>query len=50
MIKLTGRDSIVGRSVIVHAGRDDLKTQPSGDAGARVGCGVVGIADPKMSH
>lgn len=50
MIKLTGPLSIIGRAVIVHAGRDDLKTQPTGDAGARVGCGVIGIADPKMQH
>lgn len=33
--------SILGRAVIVHAGEDDLKSQPSGDAGARVGCGVI---------
>jgi Cu-Zn family superoxide dismutase len=50
MVALNGKNSIIGRSVIVHAGRDDLKTQPSGDAGARVGCGVIGIADPKMQH
>jgi len=37
----TGDDSIVGRAVIVHAEADDLASQPSGDAGARVGCGVV---------
>lgn len=43
-ITLNGPHSIVGRAVIVHAQRDDLTTQPSGDAGARVGCGVVGIA------
>lgn len=35
-------------SVVVHAGADDLKTQPTGYAGARVGCGVIGIADPNM--
>lgn len=40
-IALTGPDGIVGRAVIVHAGRDDLRSQPSGDAGARVACGVV---------
>jgi len=50
MISLNGPNSIIGRSVIVHAGRDDLQSQPSGDAGARVGCGVIGIADPKMEH
>jgi superoxide dismutase, Cu-Zn family len=36
--------SVIGRSVIVHAQRDDLKSQPSGDAGARVACGVIGVA------
>lgn len=50
MIALNGPNSIIGRSVIVHAGADDLKTQPSGNAGARIGCGVIGIADPKMTH
>lgn len=35
---------IVGRSVVVHGGRDDLKSQPSGDAGPRVAVGVIGIA------
>jgi Cu-Zn family superoxide dismutase len=29
--------------VIVHAQTDDFKTQPSGAAGARVACGVIGI-------
>jgi len=48
MLKLNGPHSIIGRSIIVHAGRDDLTSQPSGDAGARIGCGTIGIADPKM--
>jgi superoxide dismutase, Cu-Zn family len=48
MIALNGKNSIIGRAIIVHAGRDDLKSQPSGDAGARVGCGVIGIGDPSM--
>ena len=42
-----GPRSIVGRAVIVHAKADDLKTQPTGDAGGRVACGVVGIAKPE---
>jgi Cu-Zn family superoxide dismutase len=50
MLSLNGKNSIIGRSIIVHADPDDLKTQPSGNAGARVGCGVIGIADPKMEH
>lgn len=37
------RDPILGRAIIVHAQADDLKSQPSGDAGARIGCGVIGL-------
>lgn len=36
--------SAIGRSVVVHAKPDDLKTQPSGDSGARIACGVIGRA------
>ncbi len=36
-----GPNSILGRSVIVHAQPDDLATQPTGNAGARVACGVI---------
>jgi Cu-Zn family superoxide dismutase len=36
--------SVIGRAVIVHAKPDDLKSQPSGDAGARIACGVIGWA------
>lgn len=45
-IELNGPKSIVGRSVVIHAGEDDLITQPSGDAGPRVACGVIGISKP----
>ncbi len=34
-------NSAVGKAVIVHEKQDDLKTQPTGNAGARVACGVV---------
>jgi Cu-Zn family superoxide dismutase len=50
LVALNGPNSIIGRSVIIHAAPDDLTSQPSGNAGARVGCGVIGIADPKMEH
>lgn len=45
-MKLAGADSIIGHAVIVHEKADDLKTQPTGDAGGRVACGVIGIAKP----
>jgi Cu-Zn family superoxide dismutase len=35
---------VIGRSVVVHAKADDLKSQPAGDSGARVACGVIGRA------
>jgi len=36
-----GAASIVGRGLIVHADPDDYKTQPTGNAGARIACGVI---------
>lgn len=48
MIALNGPRSIIGRAVIVHAEKDDFKSVAS--AGARIGCGVIGIADPKMAE
>lgn len=33
--------SLAGRSVVVHEKMDDLKSQPAGDSGARIGCGVI---------
>jgi Cu-Zn family superoxide dismutase len=44
IIQLNGPASIIGRSVIVHEKADDGKTQPTGNAGKRVACGVIGIA------
>ncbi len=43
-LKLTGSNGILGRAVIVHEKADDLKTQPTGDAGGRLACGVIGVA------
>jgi Cu-Zn family superoxide dismutase len=37
----TGPDSIIGRAVIVHANPDDLRTQPAGNAGPRLACGLI---------
>ncbi len=32
---------IMGKAIIVHQGKDDFKTQPTGDAGGRVACGGI---------
>jgi Cu-Zn family superoxide dismutase len=44
VMKLNGEYSIIGHAVIIHAKEDDFKTQPTGNAGARVGNGVIGIS------
>lgn len=33
--------NIIGKSIIVHGGMDDYKTQPTGNSGGRIGCGVI---------
>ncbi len=38
----TGSDrDVVGKAIILHAGADDFTSQPSGAAGARIGCGAI---------
>jgi Cu-Zn family superoxide dismutase len=44
MISFSGVHNVIGRGLIVHAAPDDFKTQPTGNAGGRVACGVIGIA------
>ncbi len=32
---------IIGRTVVIHGGSDDLRTQPAGNSGMKIGCGVI---------
>lgn len=36
-------EDIIGRSVIIHRDPDDFHTQPSGNSGEKIGCGVIGF-------
>ena len=42
-------NSIIGKGVIVHANPDDLKSQPAGNAGPRVACGVIRLVEQTKS-
>lgn len=37
----------IGKSVIIHQNPDDYRTQPAGDAGKRLACGVIKIYSPQ---
>ncbi len=41
VISLEGENSIIGKAVVVHSQPDDLETDPTGEAGDRLACGVI---------
>ncbi|MBH9578678.1 superoxide dismutase family protein [Inhella proteolytica] len=43
-VSVGAKNDITGRGLIVHAQPDDYKTQPTGNSGARIGCGVIAAA------
>ena len=55
LIKLKGKNNIIGRCVVIHADEDDLgkgsldekihlESKKTGNAGARIACGVIGYS------
>ncbi|CAJ0565913.1 unnamed protein product, partial [Mesorhabditis spiculigera] len=57
LIKIHGENTVVGRSLVVHAGTDDLgkgegdkkeESLKTGNAGARAACGVIALAAPEQ--
>ena len=48
---MPGDNSIIGRSLVVHEGEDDYKTNPAGNSGPRIACGVIEMVQGQgMDH
>jgi len=41
-VSLAGPENgVVGRAIVIHEKADDLMTDPAGNSGARIGCGII---------
>ena len=40
-VELWAGDSAMGKSLVVHAQKDDMKSDPSGNSGDRIACGII---------
>ncbi|MCH7516845.1 MAG: superoxide dismutase family protein [Bacteroidetes bacterium] len=49
-LRIMGDYSIVGKGVILHADPDDMSSQPTGAAGARISCGVIKMKAEEMAE
>ena len=45
----SGERSLLGKASVIHAEPDDYESQPAGDAGARVACGVIEMRTPALT-
>ena len=45
-LSFEGPNCILGRGLVVHEKADDLKSQPSGNAGGRLAVAIIGVAKP----
>ncbi|KAI8889648.1 copper/zinc binding superoxide dismutase [Backusella circina FSU 941] len=50
LVQLSGENSVIGRSVVIHSGQDDLgrggteSSKVNGNSGSKIACGVIGYA------
>jgi Cu-Zn family superoxide dismutase len=40
-VSVGGANDVVGRGVVLHANPDDYRSQPAGNSGPRIACGVI---------